>query len=73
MILGELCLVFQALPSLYGGRYMYMQEAHVHAGTEEVLCPLDQDQLIVFIVVLMNKEKDHSLGWVVLGVWCSVV
>ena len=29
--------------------------------------------LIVFIVVLMNKEKDHSLGWVVLGVWCSVV
>ena len=112
-----------------------MQEAHVHAGTEEVLCPLVQDQmeilldgmewvlqkihaghvsiimtyhitltilnltlypliqleklsfllamamrfviikqvLIVFIVVLMNKEKDHSLGWVVLGVWCSVV
>ena len=29
--------------------------------------------LIVFIVVLMNKEKDHSLGWVILGVWCSVV
>ena len=112
-----------------------MQDVHVHAGTEEVLCPLGQDQwrlylrrwnefsrkstlgrasiimtyhitltilnltlypliqleklsfllamamrfviikqvLIVFIVVLMNKEKDHSLGWVVLGVWCSVV
>ena len=29
--------------------------------------------LIVFIVVLMDKEKDHSLGWVVLGVWCFVV
>lgn len=39
----ELCLVFQALPSLYGGRHMYMQEVHVHAGTEEVLCPLNQD------------------------------
>ena len=24
-------------------------------------------------VVLINKEKDHSLGWVVLGVWCFVV
>lgn len=26
-----------------GGKGVYMQEAHVHAGTEEVLCPLDQD------------------------------
>ena len=98
-----------------------MQEVHVHAGTEEVLCPLDLDQmkilldgrneafrksmlghtsiimtyfgsvgyfllamamrfviikqvLIVFIVVLMNKEKDHSLGVGGLGcVWCFVV
>lgn len=52
---------------------MYMQEVHVHAGTEEVLCPLVQDQLIVFIVVLMNKKEDHSLGVGGLGVWCSVV
>ena len=29
--------------------------------------------LIVFIVVLMNKEEDHSLGVGGLGVWCSVV
>ena len=120
-----------------GGTGVYMQEVHVHAGTEEVLCPLGQDQwrlylrrwnefsrkstlgrvgiimayliillwfswicfcihflleklsfllamamrfviikqvLIVFIVVLMNKEKDHSLGVGGLGcVWCFVV
>ena len=47
-----------------------MQEVHVHAGTEEVLCPLDQDQLIVFIVVLIDKEEDHSLG--VGGLGCVV-
>lgn len=30
--------------------------------------------MIVFIVVLMNKEKDHSLGVGGLGcVWCFVV
>lgn len=32
------------------------------------------DEMIVFIVVLMNKEKDHSLGVGGLGcVWCFVV
>ena len=114
------------------GTGVYMQDVHVHAGTEEgavffgpgpmeilldgmrlsenpyqhnhnlsyhiILVQLDlflypliqleklsfllamamrfviiKQVLIVFIVVLMNKEKDHSLGWVVLGVWCSVV
>ena len=46
---GDFCLVFQALPSLYGERYRYMQEAHVHAGTEEVLCPLVQDQWRLYL------------------------
>ena len=136
MILGSSvwCSKFY-LPCMGRGTGVYMQDVHVHAGTEEVLCLLVQDQwrfylrrwnefsrkstlgradiimtyhitltilnltlysliqleklsfllamamrfviikqvLIVFIVVLMNKEKDHSLGWVVLGVWCSVV
>lgn len=32
------------------------------------------DEMIVFIVVLMDKEKDHSLVVGGLGcVWCSVV
>lgn len=29
--------------------------------------------MIVFIVVLMNKEKDHSLGGGLGRVWCFVV
>ena len=127
--------MFQSLSSLYGGGTgVYMQEVHVHAGTEEgavslgpgpmetllegwnefsrkstpgcagiimvyhitltilnlTLYPLIQleklsfllamamrfviikqvDEMIVFIVVLMNKEKDHSLG--VGGLGCVV-
>ena len=40
----ELCLVFQALPSLYGWRYMYMQ------GQRRVLCPLVQDQWGLYLM-----------------------
>ena len=44
-------------PSLYGGKYMYMQEVHVHAGTEEVLCPLDLDQMEILLDGMRLSEN----------------
>lgn len=38
------------LPCMDGGTCVYMQEAHVHAGTEEVLCLLDQDQWRLYLM-----------------------
>ena len=37
----------------------HMQEAHVHAGTEEVLCPLDQDQWRLYLIE-WDFQKIHA-------------
>ena len=41
-----------------GGTCVYMQEAHVHAGTEEVLCPLDQDSYDGETLTILLEEME---------------
>lgn len=38
-----------------------MQEAHVHAGTEEVLCPLDQDSYDGETLTILLEEMEWDL------------
>ena len=44
-----------------------MQEAHVHAGTEEVLCPLVQDQMEILLDEMRLSENpcqhNHDLSY----------
>lgn len=45
-----------------GGTGVYMQEVHVHAGTEEVLCPLDQDQWGLYLMGWNEFSRKSTLG-----------
>ena len=55
---------------VWGGTGVYMQEAHVHAGTEEALCPLVQDQWRLYLMewVLQKihtgmRRHNHGLSY----------
>ena len=62
MILGSSvwCSKFY-LPCMGRGTGVYMQEAHVHAGTEEVLCPLGQDSYDGETLIILLEEWNETI------------